>query len=271
MNNFFLLHEALNCASISDFENGIQELTIAVASKNKENDNLIRHSEFWNYQTVHGYCYDLPNMLNKEFIGLTYKLFDSFKPIEAYIPDEATFDSIYLNECNGFKGFDFSNTSINKSKQIIDLYTFNQFKANCNVQNAFNSIQNFWNARTILFPSLVFCDSVWNQIEHLSVHDDRFKLINEKLKRLNQFTKNWNAGVFDFKKLGLENSPDTPKRIADTIMLRTFDCPGIGGQVFSLHIKWSFGKEPFRLYYYPYEVDHKVYIGFIGPKDEIGF
>lgn len=271
MNNFFLLNEALNPPTISDIENGIRLLNDVVSARDNQTDVFIRHQDFWEQNSIHGYFYDIPNKLNKELIGLSIKLFNSFTPIQIYISDETDFDILYNNDCNGFKGFDFSGTAIPVNRQIVDLVSFNQFKLNCAIQNAYNSIKDFWDNRENLFPNLVFCDRVWNQIEHISINDDRFKLINEKLKRLNSFTSNWNSGIFEYKNLGLDNSPDTPTRVANTLALRTFECPIIGNKVFSLHIKWSYGKEIFRLYYFPFDINNKVYIGYIGGKDEIGF
>ena len=107
-------------------------------------------------------------------------------------------------------------------------------------------------------------------IDYIKI-SNRFKLIDEKLKVLDKFTNLWKQGAFQYKNLGLDNSPDTPKRVKDTLTLRTFTCPNIGNQVFNLHIKWYFGSEPFRLYYYPSNSDYKVYVGYIGAKSEIGF
>lgn len=271
MNNFFLFKDALNTATLGDFENGIKLLNEVVANRNVQTDTLIRCEDFWMQTCVHGLFYEIPHKLSNEYIGLSMKLFNSFTPIAIDILNEVDFDVLYSDDCNGLKGFDFSGTSIPANRQIVDLTTFNQFKLYCANQNAYNSIQSFWDNKEILFPNLIFCDRVWQQIEHLSVNDDRFGLINEKLKRLNVFTRTWTQGSFEYKNLGLDNSPDTPTRIANTLALRTFNCPQIGNRIFSLHIKWSFGREFFRLYYYPNEINHKVYIGYIGPKDEIGF
>ena len=271
MNNFFLLHEALNPPALLDFENGVRSLTTVVANKSNDTDRFHRHESFWEYETAHGFCYEIPNKINKELIGLSIKLFNSFNSIPIYIPNETDFDILYDNDCNGFTGIDFTPTAIPADRQISDLVSFNTFRQACALGIAYDSIQNFWDSRAMLFPNLIFCDRVWQQIEHLSVKDDRFKLMDEKLKRLNAFTKNWTAGAFDFKNLGLENSPDTPTRVVNTLALRTFNCPAIGNKVFTLHLKWSFGREFFRLYYFPNENNHKVYIGYIGPKDEIGF
>jgi hypothetical protein len=271
MNNFYLLKDALNSPSLAEFENGVKSLNEVVANRNQAMDMLIRYENFWQQDSAHGFFYEIPSKLNKEYIGLSVKLFNSFAPIPFDINNETDIDTLYNNDCNGFAGFDFGPTVIHAGRQIVDLVSLNQFKVNCATQNAYTSIQEFWDNRHILFGNLIFCDRVWSQIQHLSVSDDRFKLINEKLKRLNAFTGNWKEGNFDRKNLGLDNSPDTPTRIASTLALRTFDCPNIGNNVFSLHIKWSFGREFFRLYYYPHDNNRKVYIGYIGPKDDIGF
>lgn len=271
MNNFFLFKNALNSNTIDDFQKGITALNEVIVNRNKKKDSLIRYDDFWNQRCAHGFLYEMPQKLSKEYIGLSYKLFDSFTAIPFDFANETEFDTIYSNECNGFKGFDFTTTGIQLSRQITNLTTFNLFKDNCANQNAYDSIQSFWDCKETLFPNLVFCERVWAQISHLSVTDDRFGLINEKLKRLNLFTGLWQTGNFNHKNLGLDNSPDTPTRINATRALRTFQCPSLGDKVFSLHIKWSFGREAFRLYYYPHELNHKVYIGYIGPKDDIGF
>jgi hypothetical protein len=271
MNNFFLFKDALNTASLGDFEIGIKSLNEVVAKRNDRTDVLIRYEDFWMQNSVHGLFYEIPTKLNNEYIGLSVKLFNSFTSVPIDIPNETDFDILYNNDCNGFKGFNFSVTTIPANRHITDLISFNQFKLHCANQTAYNSIQSFWGNKEILFPRLVFCERVWRQIEHLSVNDDRFGLINEKLKRLNTFTGTWEEGIFNYKNLGLDNSPDTPTRIANTLALRTFNCPEIGNKVFSFHIKWSFGREFFRMYYYPNEANHKVYIGYIGPKDDIGF
>ena len=271
MNNFFLFKDALDIPTLADFEKAIKSLNEAVISRDKSYDNLIRYENFWAQKSIHGLFYEIPQKLNKEYIGLCFKLFNSFTSIPIDIPNETDFDVLFNGDCNGFAGFDFSTTTIPATRQVTNLTSFNAFKLTCANQNAYNSIQDFWDNKEVIFPNLVFCERVFEQISHLSITDDRFKLINEKLKRLNYFTSTWKTGVFNYKNLGLDNSPDTPTRIASTLALRTFNCPQVGNKVFSLHVKWSFGREFFRIYYFPNEANHKVYIGYIGPKDDIGF
>jgi len=271
MKNFFLFKDALNTNTLEDFERGISSLNEVFANRDSHNDNFIRYDNFWHQESIHGLFYEMPAKLNKEYIGLSVKLFNSFTPIQIDILNEVDYDVYYPNDCNGFKGFDFTPTTIPENRQIINLISFNDFKLTCSNRMGYESLELFWKHKEVLFPNLVFCDRVWSQICHLSINDDRFNLINEKLKRLNSFTGLWKEGNFEYKNLGLDNSPDTPTRISNTLELRTFNCPPIGDKVFSLHIKWSYGREFFRLYYYPHQESHKVYIGYIGPKDEIGF
>ncbi|MBS1541871.1 MAG: hypothetical protein JSS73_14565 [Bacteroidetes bacterium] len=271
MNNFYLFKDALNTATLDDFERGIKSLNEVVTETDSQADVLLRYEDFWMQNSAHGFFYELPGKLTNEYIGLSVKLFNSFTPIPFDIPNEIDFDTIYNVDCNGFAGFNFINTAIPANRQVTGANSFRLFKNNCATQNAFASIQAYWNSRTSLFPNLVFCNHVWDQISHLSVNDPRFTLINSKLNRLNVFTGTWQSGNFIYQNLGLDNSPDTPTRIAKTLNLRTFNCPVIGNRVFSLHIKWYFGNEPFRLYYFPEPTTHKVYVGYIGPKDEIGF
>ena len=271
MNNFFLFKDALNTRTLAEFENGINSLLDVVAKKNVQHDTLFRFEDFWNQSCVHGLMYEIPSKLSKEYKGLSVKLFNSFTPFSIDILNEVDFDILFSNDCNGFKGFDFTTTTLPTNRQVIDLLSFNSFKTQCAKSVAYNSMQLFWQNKESLFPNLIFCERVLAQLGHLSVNDDRFQLIIEKLKRLNTFTGTWNQGVFDYKNLGLDNSPDTPLRVRSTEALRTFHCPDIGNKVFSLHIKWYFGNEPFRLYYYPESTNHKVYIGYIGDKAQIGF
>lgn len=276
MNNFFLLSEAIETATISELQNGIINLNNVVTLKVTHRDNFLRGEGFWEFETSYGFMYELTyGVIDSELFGLVVKIFESFNSSPIYFSKEEDFDTIYPNECNGFVGINFTNTEISESRQIKDEHSFSTFVNNCTVEQtleeAYQSIDGFWNNREILFPNLVFCDRVKGQIQHLSVADDRFKLINEKLKILNKFTGLWTEGIFQYKSLDLDNSPDTPTRVRNTLNLRTFTCPDIGSQVFNLHIKWSVGSEPFRLYYYPCGINHKVYVGYIGAKSEIGF
>lgn len=265
MFNFFLLNEAIDLEDLNTFKNGFQEL-ITIKSITSKEDNLLKHASIWTLNIWPVFYVD-----NSQYVSVISKFVEQLNNNSDYLNDESTFDSLFPKMCNSFLGIDFSKTTILSSKWIKCKTTFEKFKKDCATAKAYLSINNFWEYREIIFPNLVFCEKVFDQIKHLSINDDRFKLIDEKLKKLNEFTGNWNSSTFDFKSIGLDCSPDTPKRIKDTLSLRTFLCPIIGDKVFSYHIKWSFGSEPFRLYFYPETSNYKVYVGYIGAKDEIGF
>lgn len=272
MNNLILLNEALNCLSIDNLEDGINKINDVSLSLKPDRDTAWRNNNLWEYETNHGFIYEFAySKINPELQKLVSKLFPSFSVLSRYIDNESDSDLLHPGDCNGFLGIDFSGTTISENRQIIDNVKYQYFINACAENQAQGSINGFWDRKEELFTHLVFCENVWSQINHLSVNDDRFKLILDKLKKLNNCTMSWNTGTFDFLKLGLDCSPDTPTRIKNTENLRTFHCPQVGNRVFSLHIKWYFGSEPFRLYFYPEPTNRKVFIGYIGAKDEIGF
>jgi hypothetical protein len=242
MNNIFLLSEAINTSSVEALEQGIFNLNAAVNLRKSERDVLMLGEDFWYFQTIHGQIHEFAYSIVKDELRIiVIKLFGSFKSSPIYFANEADFDVIYPNDCNGFMGIDFTGTTVSEKKQITGVDSFSTFVTDCFTKQAYTTTQEFWNKRAEIFPKLVFCERVWDQIKHLSVDDDRMKLINDKLVTLNRFTDTWNQGSFNYKNLGLDNSPDTPKRVKDTLALRTFTCPKIGNKIFNFHIKWSFG------------------------------
>ncbi|MBV5281901.1 MAG: hypothetical protein JZU53_05635 [Paludibacter sp.] len=272
MRNYYLLESALRVGSVAELERGLINLNSIILNRDQEHDNFIRNSSIWECDTTQGLVYEMfSGIVNDELKRVIPDLFRSFTEQDSIYINHNQMDNDYPNDCNGFTGFDFSLSIIPPDRQVVDIPTYNIFKQRCLESKAFVSIQSFWDNRNELFPSLILLDRVWNQIRHLSLADPRFKLIHAKLKRLNEFTQSWETGSFDIVGLGLDNSPDTPKRIKETLALRTFNCGLNGDKVFSLHIKWDFGAQPFRLYYYPNEPTKKVYVGYIGGKAEIGF
>ena len=274
MNNFFLLNEALNSTSIAELEDGIFNLNAVLIKKNKDVDSFLKHHSIWMYHNGYGtvvdFYYSIISKETQRLISIILEVIDDYPD---YISNERLFDDTFPNDCNGFLGINFLSTDIADARQVVSVPSFVLFKQNCagTIDVAQDSIQQFWDRRESLYPNLIFCANVFSQIEHLSTNDDRFKLIKQKLKILDAYVGKWKTGSFDHKNLGLDCSPDTPKRIKDTIPERTFLCNAIGNQIFSLHIKWYFGSEPFRLYFFPQESNHKVHVGYLGGKAGIGF
>lgn len=271
MNNFYLYREALNTLSLAEFRIGVVSLNEIFVNGRVERDSFIKCGNFWEQEIRHGFMYDIPGSLGGEYVGLCIKLFTSFNEVEFDFQDEKEFDLEYQNQCNAFAGFNFVSTAITAERQVYHLRSFEDFKGLCNNQRSPQSVKEIWDRRAEIFPNLVFCEPVFEQLMTFSIGDDRTKLIIDKLSRLDKFTSTWNSGQFDYKSCGMKCTPDTPKRVADTRELRTFNCPGIGQRVFNLHIKWSFGREEFRLYFSPEANEYKVYVGYVGDKAGIGF
>lgn len=272
MRNFYLFEEALQVATIIELEEGLNNLNKVIINRDSKKDSFICNPNIWECEIKQGYIYDLfGGIVNMELQRVVPFIFSSFLPQEAIFENHVEIDDHFPDDYNAFTGFNFSQTSILKDRQVFDVSSYNQFIDSCTKSEAYSSILNFWEYKEAIFSNLIFCDRVWDQIRHLSVTDDRFKLIIDKLECLNDYTGRWKEGGFDYDNCGLDCAPDTQKRINDTLQLRTFTCPTIGNKVFSLHIRWSFGREPFRLYFYPDANSHKVYVGYIGAKKEIGF
>ncbi|MGX7689494.1 hypothetical protein ACWA1C_20175 [Flectobacillus roseus] len=263
MMNFFLLNEAID---VSDYDIFIEGIKLIIGINKKAKYQYLKHSSVWNLPHISNLFYSRTQD-NQVIITYISQLSDSI----SYLSDESLFDSEHPDRCNGFLGIDFSTININSNRQITDERSCSNFESQCIQNFKFNSIDEFWDLKEDIFSDLVFCESIFEQISHFSVNDNRFKQIFEKLRILNNFTIGWSSGIFNHQKLGMENSPDTPNRIKSTLSLRTFDCPNIGAQVFSWHVKWYIGNQPFRLYYHASTIDHKVYVGYIGNKSDIGF
>lgn len=263
MNNFFLLNEAVNLNDYKQFKEGIAEL---IAIEKEDNDTFLKHNSIWEIPVITNNLFSIRGQEENAII----LFIEQIKTINGYLNNQCDFDSTYADCCNAFLGIDFTKTAINNNERITNYYQFKKYK-----YNHIGTIDQFWKEKNHkhLYPNLVFCANVFEQISHLSPKDERFFLIKEKLLVLDNATKNWEQGYFDIKSLGLDCSPDTPDRIKKTLSKRTFHCPEIGDRVFSLHIKWYFGKEPFRLYFYPHNNETKniIYVGYIGNKVDIGF
>jgi hypothetical protein len=265
MNNFFLLNEAL---SFKDFDNGILNLNEIIFNSDSLKDNFLKHQSLLNHQTNKGFFIDIINNSSKG--ALFWKIFRNFKEIPYYFNSLEQFNDKYKNECNGFLGFDFNSLEIEKNNQVVNLSDFYKFKNNCTQNFILESFDSFWKNRKVFFKGLEFCESVYNNISHFSVDDNRFMLIKEKLKRLNETSLKWKSGSFPHYQMGLKVSPDTKTRLIKSSTTRNFICPDNSIKEFSWHIKLSVGID-YRIYYYPDSNTQKVIIGVIGTKSELGF
>lgn len=120
---------------------------------------------------------------------------------------------------------------------------------------------DLWTRKDELFPNLIFCEAVADQLQGLGTENPILQLVKNRLSELEDYCKSWTDEAFDQKNLR-NVSPESqitlqnPKYSKE----RTFLCPDGQEQVFSWHAKLSFG---WRIYFFPNE-QKKMIIGYVG-------
>ncbi len=121
--------------------------------------------------------------------------------------------------------------------------------------------EDLWHSRADLFPALLFCESVRNDFEEIG----RGALLQGLVRRLfelNDYCTQWSRGPFD----GVGVSGDPREESAATLRQfsneRTFNCPDGQPRLFSWHLSLPpWGR---RLYFYPENQRHVIFIGYVG-------
>lgn len=152
----------------------------------------------------------------------------------------------------------------------------------CNhVEEHFNWIQAFeerirqevldgldlWNRREELFPSLLFCENVSNQIQSLYAGTPILRQVVKKLFELEDYCRIWIDGAFNSALLPSKTTPESASRLQQLKDELTFLCPDDKKRVFSLHVRIT-GAGAWRLHFSEELGPGKIIIGYIGPKIE---
>lgn len=126
-----------------------------------------------------------------------------------------------------------------------------------------SSGQDLWENREILFPNLVFCESVKEQL-YSDPEKFHIEQVAKKLIRMQQYFSNYD-GLYDPKKLGLNarTESETVKSNKDLKAFRLFKKPDGTRDYFYNHIGFT-GKYCGRIHFLPDDCDRKCYIGYIG-------
>ncbi|MFA9377000.1 MAG: hypothetical protein ACERKZ_09650 [Lachnotalea sp.] len=132
-----------------------------------------------------------------------------------------------------------------------------------NIKFNISSAIDLWEKRNIIFPHLIFCDSVKAQLmtDTEKVHIEQ---IIKKLNILDKYFGNYD-GVFDCKKLGngARNESDSVKNTPKYYNQRVFMTPYGVSEKFFWHISFP-GKYPGRIHFIPDKKTGKCIIGYIG-------
>lgn len=123
----------------------------------------------------------------------------------------------------------------------------------------FVDFEDFWEKRNALFPSLLFCNDVLNQIMlYGSVNDTSFKKAVRYLHSLENHISDVNKSIKKFDELPGDISNDSEATINKYKEERTFVSPDNSSQLFSMHSKLG----NLRIYFSHY--NESILIGYIG-------
>lgn len=120
---------------------------------------------------------------------------------------------------------------------------------------------DLWTRKDELFPNLIFCEAVADQLQGLGAENPILQLVKNRLSELEDYCKSWTDEAFEPKILR-NVSPESQVTLQNPKYSkeRTFLCPDGQEQVFSWHAKLSFG---WRIYFFPNE-QKKMIIGYVG-------
>ncbi|MCU5378239.1 hypothetical protein OCA08_13925 [Bacillus cereus] len=124
--------------------------------------------------------------------------------------------------------------------------------------------KELWRKKSTLFPSLVFCEHIEEQITALHEGQTLFKQILKRLFQLETYFFNWNSGPFLPEKIGSKVTVESQVTLTKYENEHTFLCPDGKERLFSWHSRMT----PFaqRLFFYPCENTRNCFIGHIGKK-----
>jgi len=130
--------------------------------------------------------------------------------------------------------------------------------------NQISSGQDLWEQRGLLFPNLVFCDGVKDQ---LYADPERFHILRimSRLKRLQEYFESCDD-FYDAKDLGMDarTESETVKTNPDLKQMRCFKTPDGREEYFFDHIGFHGKFSGGRIHFLPHKDKNKCYIGYIG-------
>lgn len=120
---------------------------------------------------------------------------------------------------------------------------------------------DLWNRRAELFPSLVLCARVEEDLAAIRRGDPRLMQIADRLSLLQRYFSDWN-GTFDKEAIGTKVTPDSGAALEQHADQRRFLCPDGQTRQFSWHARMTPGA--WRLYFFPDPPSRRAWIGYIG-------
>lgn len=254
MSNFFLLNEAINLSDVNVFKDGMAEL---VSIKKEKEDLFLKHESIYNLPIYEKLCINYGG-LEEKAISI---FIEQLKVNETYINNEEQFDKLFEYMSNAFLGINFLDTTIERNNQISNESCYLRYNEDTLWKVTF---RNFWSKREKLFPRLILCGEVKEQILRIGKSSQLNQIVN-RLKEFNRACEEWKSGKFNYREINktfaLTISPESPQTIAKYGNERIFSLPNGGTEHFELHIKTG----DFRFHFFVDDNNRRVYIGYIGP------
>lgn len=124
--------------------------------------------------------------------------------------------------------------------------------------------QILWERREEFFPSLIFCEQVSQQLQHLNIGNPILQQVKKRLFELEQYCKTWKTGAFNKNLLPSKTTPESDSRIQQFRQELTIKCPDNQERLFSWHLRMT--PNAWRLYFSEDLGPGKIIIGYIGLK-----
>lgn len=121
-----------------------------------------------------------------------------------------------------------------------------------------------WKRKEELFPDLLFCETVKNQLQGVLHGKPLLHSINKRLSELEQFCADWSEGPFDPQKLPCKTHPESTATLQMFEAEHTFRCPDGQNLVFTWHVYLTPGA--WRIFFHPDKEKRQLIIGHIGHK-----
>lgn len=156
-----------------------------------------------------------------------------------------------------------SSEKVKHSSKLLHLDLINEWIED-KKKSAIANGKLLWLKRKELFPHLVFCESIENQVTSFTGSQSQFHAIVKRLFELEKFCSSWQTGLFNGEDLPSKVTPESDSRLAKFRDRFTVICPDGESRLFSWHARYTPGAG--RIHFAPDNSKRIVYIGYVGPK-----
>jgi len=137
---------------------------------------------------------------------------------------------------------------------------------NQEILDGISSWDHFWSQRTLLFPNLLFCECVKDQLYNLDFTPSNIKIIKNHLGKMNNYVSKIISSddiVPDYSQMGINASKESNITMKLYGYQRSFVCPDGLKRFFEWHSKQK--GQNMRIHFYPQDLENDQFIiGYIG-------